>query len=206
MDLSLVMQTLDDAQDYTRATRSIEAGTNSKAAAKHTSEVVRRRLAQLLLARFLLLHLLVEEARKLPGGLRQEHRRLWVLLQAQPRIFSTEFDIFTDLTRRLQGATTTDLMDRISRQCKALSGLRQVVSDPTTKERILAPFSCVLDEVQITVTERLGQFMSDDTPTKRPILREIWRSWTTLLQPGQMRLVLSGTGIDLQAVEISAGS
>jgi hypothetical protein len=42
--------------------------------------------------------------------------------------------------------------------------------------------------------------MSGDNSTGRPVLREIWLSWSTVLQPEQMRLMLSGTGIELQAL------
>ena len=61
--------------------------------------VAERCFAQLLLARFLLLNLLIEDARKAPGGLHEKnHRRLWVLLQAQPtRVFDSTKDIFTSL-------------------------------------------------------------------------------------------------------------
>ena len=95
-------------------------------------EVAEKRLAQLLLARFLLLNLLVEEAKRLPGGLQEkEHRRLWVLLQAYPQIFgTTNIDIFTDLTRLLQGTSTTDLTRRIREKCVALSELGQEVPNP----------------------------------------------------------------------------
>jgi hypothetical protein len=42
--------------------------------------------------------------------------------------------------------------------------------------------------------------MSDNNSTKRPILQQIWLLWTTVLQYDQMRLVLSGTGIEHQAL------
>jgi hypothetical protein len=167
-------------------------------------EVAERRLSQLLLARSLLLNLLVQEARELPGGLREkEHRRLWVLLQARPQIFGKLFkgDIFTELTRLLRDTATSDLKHRIFLQYRELSSLLQNVRNPATGKDTMPPFFCVLDEVQITVTQRLGDFMSGENLTKRPILREIWLLWTAVLQPEQMRLVLSGTGIEQQALK-----
>jgi hypothetical protein len=191
-----------DAHDYERAKNMKEA----HAAIDHMRRVAERRLAQLLLARFLLLSLLVEEAQNLPGGLQQkEHRRLWVLLQAYPKIFN-EVDIFTKLTELLRGADTSSLQERIEERYTKLVDLREKVVDPATGKDETPPFFCVLDEVQITVTTRMGEFISDDKSIKRPILRQIWLSWTTLLNPFQMRLVLSGTGIELQALQDTLSS
>ena len=171
---------------------------------QHMKEVAERRFAQLLLARFLLLNLLVEEARDIEGGLRpREHRRLWVLLQAQPTLFGVEEseDIFTQLTRRFQWTSTLDLKAWIGSERKKLK--ENVSRDETLN------FFCVLDEVQITLSfpfGRLGEFMSENKVTKRHILREIWLLWSTVLRGPQMRLVFSGTGIDLRTFEDTMSS
>jgi hypothetical protein len=196
------MKELDHAGHYKEA-KEIKNGPNptqTSAAFNHMRETVERRLAQLLLARFLLLHLLVDVAGKLPGGLQQkEHRRLWVLLQAQPNIFGRgpQEDIFTELTLLLGDTSTSDLEDRIRRKCEELDNLLKV-HDPTT---VTPHFFCVLDEAQITISDRKGEFMSQDNKTERPILREIWRSWGTVLTSGYMPLVISGTGIELGALQ-----
>jgi hypothetical protein len=81
--------------------------TQTPGAVEHMRETVPRRLSQLLLARFLLLRLLVEEAKKLPTGLQEKgHRRLWVLLQVQPAILDSgsRQDVFTRLSQLLQPA------------------------------------------------------------------------------------------------------
>jgi hypothetical protein len=198
------MSELDDARDYQRAKKKKEADPKTKAAIKHIRETAERCLAQLLLARFLLLNLLVQEARKLPGGLQEkEHRRLWVLLQAQPnQIFGADFkeDIVTEFARLLRHASIYDLKDRIRDQFLELSFLLTKVENPATGQDQRPPFFCVLDEAQVAATLRHGEFMSDDELTKRPVLREIWLLWSTVLPPEQMRLVLSGTGIELQAL------
>jgi len=174
--------------------------TQTSAAFNHMRETVERRLAQLLLARFLLLRLLIEVARELPEGLQQkEHRRLWVLLQAQPNILGRgpQEDIFTGLTFLLRDTSISDLKHRIHRQHKELENLLKV-HDPTP---VTHHFFCVLDEAQITISERNGEFISQDNKTERPILREIWRSWDTVLTSGHMHLVISGTGIGLQLLQ-----
>ena len=146
---------------------------------KHIRDVARGRLAQLLLARFLLLGLLIEEVGKLKRGLQQkEHRRLWVLLQVQPKIFGMDFkdDVFTDLTRLLRGAETSELSDQICTKRLELQPYLEAVPDPATGEAASPPFFCVLDEVQATIgplSGRLGEFISERSKTRRPILREM---------------------------------
>ena len=204
------MSALDEATDYQQARTMMGAAQGSNAtilesqagrseATSHIQRVVKRRLAQLLLARLLLLDLLVQEARQLGGLQQKEHRRLWVLLQAHPSIFGEHpnIDIFSDLTEHLRGASIEELNSRIYDKCNAL--------DAPLNGRTTPPgqpiFFCVLDEVQITLSSpsgRLGDFVSKDGVKKRSILREIWRSWSSYWQ---IVLVLSGTGIDLQALE-----
>jgi len=184
-------------------TECVQKPATTEAGYQHMKEVAERRFAQLLLARFLLLNLLVQEARNIEGGLQpKEHRRLWVLLQAQPAIFEMKRsqDIFIQLTRLLQWTPTRDLKDWIGREREKLE---ENIDDGT-----LSIF-CVLDEVQITLSSpsgRLGEFMSKDKTTKRHILREIWLSWSTVLRGSQMRLVLSGTGIELRVLEDTMAS
>jgi hypothetical protein len=207
-DLWQLTSELDQAHDYERAKKRKDANPNDEDAIKHIRKTAERRLAQLLLARFLLLNLLVEEARKIPGGLQEkEHRRLWVLLQAQPnqlfgKIDGKDFkeDIFTELSRLLRYASISDLRARILMLRQDLSPLLTDVVNPAHGQLQRPPFFCVLDKVQVTATLRHGEFMSGDNSTKRPLLREIWLLWSNLFPPSQMRLVLSGTGIELQAL------
>jgi hypothetical protein len=117
----------------------------AKAAIEHIRETAERRLAQLLLARFLLLDLLVQEAENLPGGLQdKEHRRLWVLLQVQPNgVFGTHFevDIFADLAQLLRYTSTHDLQDRIRTRYRQLSRILRKVRNPATDTDERPPFS-----------------------------------------------------------------
>jgi hypothetical protein len=207
-DVWRIMKELHNAQDYHKALEIKEKNSDPKAiqaAVNHIREVAERRFTQLLLARFLLLALLVEEARKLPGGLQQkEHRRLWVLLQIQPiALFERqlfEIDIFTDLTTILQSADLSDCKGRIVKLNLSLYPILEEVRNPATGQNTVLPFFCIFDEVQLTVLERFGEFVSEDNKTPRPILREIWLTLNEVLQPEQMRIVLSGTGIKLQAL------
>ena len=202
-DLWEIMGDLDHA-DYKKAITKKETDPKAEAAMKHIREVAEHRLAQLLLARFLLLNLLIQEAQQLRKGLREkDHRRLWVLLQAQPQIFSDDLedDIFITLTRLLRHASIDDLKDRIRKQYQKVRQVLSKVQDPVTGEDAIPPLFCVLDEAQVATTLRGDDFTSGDYLHKRPVLREIWLLWSTVLPFWQMRLVLSGTGIDLQALK-----
>jgi hypothetical protein len=188
-DFSQLVMGLDGSTDYKKAKDMTRGDQASRVTGfNHMKEKVERRLAQLLLARFLLLGLLVEEARKLTGGLQPEHRRFWVLLQAQPGMFGQKRkeDIFTELARLLGHTSTDDLEARIRNKYVELHDLLEPATEPETLTS--AVFFCVLDEAQITV--RKG----------RPILRQMWLSWSTVLR-NQMCLVLSATGIDYQALD-----
>ena len=208
------MGQLDNAKDNATANKKNDAGLLGPQAIEHIRQVTRRRLAQLLLARFLLLELLVQETRDLQGGLRQkEHRRLWVLLQVQPSLFGTDFevDVFTDLTEVLRGAETQVLETQIRRTRVELlqtHNVPETVHDAPTFRHSSLPFFCVLDEVQVTVASpsgRMGEFMSEDNVTPRPILKEIWNYWIGVL-PDNMRIVLSGTGVEYQDLNVALGS
>ena len=142
------------------------------------------------------MRLLVEEARN--GLIAKDVGRLWVLLQVQPSIFDPSApDIFTRLTRLLAFASISDLEDRICNQCESLADSMEY---RMTIQNDIPPFFCVLDDVQV-VSDFEGEFMSQDNETERPILREIWTSWSNMLRPRWMPLVISGTGIELQVLQ-----
>jgi hypothetical protein len=171
---------------------------------KHMTETVRHRLIQLLLARFLLLRLLVEEARNLQGGLQQEHRRLWVLLQVQPNLFRMDLEgsVFEVLAQLLRPTSITYMLDSL-RHCRLTLSVWLQPNDTRTHT-----FFCVLDEAQITVSQgpgRMGEFISCNGQNLRPILRAIWLSWSEILEH-HMRLVLSGTGIDFETLDATLSS
>ncbi|PVG00051.1 hypothetical protein CPB86DRAFT_872254 [Serendipita vermifera] len=172
-------------------------------AIQHVRDIAEARLAQLLLARFYMLNYLIEVAKSLPGGLDEKsHRRLWTFLQAKPNIIpvSTTGDIFTELAHHLRGLTNKDLKERIRKEYARFGELTIGRTDAYKKESTPTLF-CVLDEAQTTTTLRMGEFRGADDKTPRPILREIWRLWTWVLDFNQMRLVLSGTGITVNEID-----
>lgn len=195
------MGDLEGARDYRQAQEMKRAGSEDEAI-KHMHETAEHRLAQMLLARFLLLKLLVTETQAVNNSLPTDaHRRLWVLLQAQPSVVfdrGFESDVFTQLSRLLRETSIYDLKGRIRAMYQELSPLLQKVHNPAINTKDTPPFFCVVDESQTAARLRSGEFTSDDGRRDRPLLKEIYQTWTSVLPPVHMRLILSGTGIDVR--------
>ena len=120
-----------------------------------------------------------------------QNRRLWVLLQVQPRqIFGA--DPFLELAQLLRLADQSDLEARICNKCRELS-FRLNFSNRQS-------FYCILDKAQITADPRHKDFFLEDGLSWRPLLREIWFSWTMVLSIHDMCLIISGTSINYQEV------
>jgi hypothetical protein len=199
-DFATAMQQLDNSPDYGLAKRKKHWD-----AMLHMKQKAHHRLMQLLLARFILLKLFIQEARKLPGGLHvKNHRRAWVLLQVQPlKVFGE--DVFHSLTMLLRHESIVDLETEIQAHYKDLKNILQPFENPATEQLEKPPIYCVVDESQLLVSARKGEFMSDDSVIVRPLMRQVFLSFTEILPSEQMVVIFSGTGLDLQSlVETSA--
>ena len=140
-DFRTIIDEFKNYRDFERAKGMNESKLQTSESIRHTQATVSHGLSQLLLSRFLLLELLVEEVQQ--NQSRQvsslQNRRLWVLLQARPlQIFG--FDPFLELAQLLRPADQFDLEARIRNKCRALS----------FRLNSKRPFYCVLDEAQIT--------------------------------------------------------
>jgi hypothetical protein len=163
----------------------------------------RHRILQFLLARFKLLNLLVDEARKCNGGLHPiNHRLLWVFLQANPSGMLSE-DAFQVLSEAFRTASIEDLKQQIRAEHAKLEPILEFVNDPATNQPRRRPLYCFLDEIQVATIDRMGEFRSDDKKMKRPLLRPIW---STLTDFPDMLLIISGTGIDWKSLQDVLGS
>ncbi|PVF94282.1 hypothetical protein CPB86DRAFT_740793 [Serendipita vermifera] len=163
--------------------------------------MAQHRFLQLLLSRFLILNLLIEEAKSF-GGLQHYHRRLWVFLQVQPLNFdlTSSEDLFLTTARELQFTSIGDLKNRIREQYTRLRADLDDLPGPLTSLNRKSPVYCILDEVQITSTQHIGEFRSNENKlVGRPVLREIWHAWTNILHD-HMRVIVSGTGIDIEQI------
>ncbi|PVF91079.1 hypothetical protein CPB86DRAFT_421879 [Serendipita vermifera] len=210
-DLSKFFTELNIAEDYDHANEARKKDRGNDAAFKHMQNVVHRRLSQLLLARFLLLNLLMEEARNTGGLKLEQHRRLWVLLQVQPERFGPMLklkeDIFLTVARELRYTSKENLQDRIFQQYVRFRTLDIADTPNIDQDGRFTPIFCILDEVQVTSDLRLGEFISTGPEKKaRPILREIWLLWTTVLLQSQMRIILAGTGVKFHVIRETLAS
>lgn len=193
-----LMDQLDATLNYKLATQNKE---NDPAAYLHIAEKTHRRLLQLLLARLYLLNLFREEAEDLPNGLDpMVLRRAWVLLQAMPQtIFET--DPFLQLANVLSFSSADDLEAGIREQYGLVKDMLEIGEDPSDGVHKRRPLYIVIDESQLLAKQRLGEYKSEDGQRMRGLLRQVWLSCFKALTPPQILLVLSGTGIDCQALE-----
>jgi hypothetical protein len=191
------MVDLDNSLHYESA-KSVKGYDDT--AALHMQKKAQHRLLQFLLARFFLLHLLLEEAKKCGGVHPANHRLLWVLLQAQP-IEILGGDAFKELAEALRTLSIEALKKLIKNRYSQLSHIFEEVNDPTTGQSKRRPLYCFLDDIQITATYRMGEFFGDDKKTQRPFLRSIWSTLTGVLQPTEMLVILSGTAIDSRSLQ-----
>lgn len=194
-DFRTAMQQLDDSLDYGLAKR-----TKDSDAMQHMKQKAHHRLMQLLLARFILLKLLIQEARKLPGGLHvKNHRRAWVLLQVQPsKVFGE--DIFHSLTMLLRYESIVDLETEIQAHYKDLENILELSINPATGKLEKTPIYCVVDESQLLISARKGEFISDNSVTERPSMRQVFLSFTEILPSEEMVVIFSGTSLDYQSL------
>jgi len=182
-DFRRIVCNLTTYRSYERAKTMNKSDSKTQESIDHTQETAS---LAVLLSRFLLLGLLVEEVHAIEHQQRLpwwQYRRLWVLLQVQPmEIFGQ--DLFLNLALRLRPASLSELITRTRDKFK---DIRPQLED--------GPFYCVLDESQLTTDIRYRDFFSENTMFTRPLLREIWRSWTSIFHPLEMSLILSGTGL-----------
>jgi hypothetical protein len=193
-DLQTFLRELDQADGYRQANEARKANEDDQL----TFDImkgIKRCLFQIILARFLLLNLLIEEAKKSGGVRRKEHRRLWTLLQVQPRKFdpSLEEDVFLTIARELQSTSTKDLDCWISELYTKISRELGDVEDPGDDHRVT--IYCILDEVHKLKFPHVGGYGLKDNNVERPVLREVWVACSSV-HP-EMRIIFSGTEFDI---------
>jgi hypothetical protein len=154
-DFWTTMQQVDGSFDDGLAERTEDSDTM-----QHMKNKAHHHLMQLLLARFILLKLLIQEARRLPGGLHvKNHRRVWVLLQVQPsKVFGE--DIFQSLTTLLERQSIDDLETEIQAHYKDLENILEPSVNPATGKLEKTPIYCIVDQSQALISTGKGQFVS----------------------------------------------
>ncbi|KAG8826601.1 hypothetical protein FRC18_010018 [Serendipita sp. 400] len=200
-DLLNAMNDLDHARDYELAKQQRQDESIGTYALDHMSRTVERRLLQLLLARFILLNCFLQLVPE--NGKRNNYSRLWMFLQVQPTIYQDDTmrsDIFEEITLRLRSVDIPDLRGWIQDLYIEIRPRIGTIYNPGTEREDVQPIFCILDQIQGTVHRRLGEFISGDGKTERPILRPMLRVWSSVLDLAKMQVIISGRGIQVSAI------
>ena len=158
----------------------------------HATRLVLRHSLPLLYARFVCFRVFLECAAA-NGGITENHKRRWLLIQVAPVTLLSKSDIFFKVTQLAAGASYEYLQRAIQYECDTV---KQLLSQQTT-------LFCVLDEAQV-LPKNLDCFQSEeeDPAQGQPILRQIVHSWRNILP----NLIVSGTGMSMREVESFVGS
>jgi hypothetical protein len=156
---------------------------------KVNREVTVRYCLRVLYARVLVFRVFLECAARL-GGITEQHKGKWLLIQLAPQTVLGLADIFLPLNDRLREASFNYLSLELRLE---ESKINQLLGS--------SALFCVLDEAQVPANNFLDYFLSDTRPAARqPILREITGVWRQFFPA----LIVSGTGISMQEVDETA--
>ncbi|KAJ7163092.1 hypothetical protein C8R46DRAFT_1352881 [Mycena filopes] len=147
------------------------------------SEITFHSLGSLLLARLLVFQLFLEMVAATPGGITAEHKQRWLLLQLSPLVLApphSVVDPFAELADILDEDRTLHLQDDIT-------GAYQKIQ--TLLDNSFHPF-IVLDEAQDAATDFENAFA-----TRKPLLTEIVRVWSSQLKDKDCSFIYAGTNI-----------
>jgi len=163
---------------------------NRPTALQTNENVTIRHSLLLLYARYVCFRVFLECAAA-NGGITENHKGRWLLIQVAPVTLLAKSDIFFELTQ---------LAGRASYQY-----LRAGIHSETLIIKELLPqrpaLFCVLDEAQV-LTKHLDYFQSEKDPAQcLPILRAIVQSWGLRVP----NLIVSGTGMSMREVETVVG-
>ena len=154
------------------------------------------RFRLLLYARYVCLRVFLECAAAMEGGITENHKGRWLLIQLAP-ITLLGSDIFFGLIQLVGRASAGSLPQFIQEETMTIRRLLQH-QFPSQQPTLF----CVLDEAQ-TLTKDLKYFRSETEPvTPRHILSTILHEWRWILP----NLIVSGTGMSMREVETVMGS
>ena len=149
-------------------------------------DIASRRFHAILYARLIIFRIFLEHASSMPGGITDEHKGRWLLLQIAPTIFLKD-DPFEVLSLELWDVPNGYFLRKIKREKTTIDTLLQ-------GQRLF----CVLDEAQVPTELASKCFKSGDEPYEdRPILRELIIAWKGILP----KLIISGTGISMEKID-----
>jgi len=153
-------------------------------------DLVCRRFLLILYIRTFIFRIYLESA-KASGGIKDEHKGRWLLLQVSPWFLQTG-DVFSRQFWKLKGADSDTLEFLLEIEAKSI-------------EKLLggAPIFCVLDEARVPANSYKGCFRSrQDLGIERPIHSQIIEDWLAYCP----NLIVSGTGLSMQEINTVLGS
>jgi hypothetical protein len=172
--------------EYTRLTKLTEE--NRDTAHSTNRAVTSRRFFLLLYVRLFVFRVFLERAAALPGGIAEDHKRRWLLVQLAPETLLGT-DVFNILTTLLRDASPSYLQAGVSSELPKVAKLLSILP---------SELFCVLDEAQIPTNMLVDYFLSETEPAEpRPILRQLITSWMGTIP----KLIISGTGISMEKME-----
>lgn len=155
-----------------------------------------RQFLTLLYARTCIFRVFLECASNMLGGITEDHKGHWLLIQLMPQALLGLPDVFSAFTQLVAGASIDDLRTTIQEE---LGRIRHLLATHSEQPALF----CVLDEAQVPTSKLSDYFRSDnDAAQPRPILREIIRAWMHSIP----NLIISGTGVSMQEMETVLGS
>jgi hypothetical protein len=170
---------------------------------QYNEKLAERVFKRVFLARVLIFHLFVEAMKEnisSDSGLTEcDFRRGWLLLQLQPSVFIKISDPFRDLSRKLSGYLDAELdylAEEVLRHIQ--DTLSSCITSTSSPGRI--PLYCIIDEAQFAAKEDTDAFRSKSME-RRPILRPLIQTFTTLTDGLDVFFILAGTGLSKSDVE-----
>jgi hypothetical protein len=183
-DFGQVLEDIKLLTPLTEENRVTAQAENRKFASRH--------FLLLLYIRMFVFRIYLECASTMPGGITEEYKGQWLLLQVAPETLLVVPDVFLGLVQKLRGASR-DLLDFL------------IVMEHESIWNLLGPqhIFCVLDEAQVPANTFVDCFQSDTEPaTAQPILHQVIHVWASRLPD----LIVSGTRVSMQEVQTVLGS
>ncbi|KIM30022.1 hypothetical protein M408DRAFT_100214, partial [Serendipita vermifera MAFF 305830] len=156
-------------------------------------ELTSRRFLLVLYVRMLVFRLFLECALKEDGGLTEDHKGRWLLLQVAPKVlFGTGTDIFSDCAERMKGLPEPTIKTFVREE---LNQVQKYLPQG-------AALFCVLDNAQVVMNRFQDCFQSKSKEESLSIFRQITLEWSRVCP----NLIISGTGLSIEKLEIIAWS
>ncbi|KAG8806438.1 hypothetical protein FRC17_004991 [Serendipita sp. 399] len=185
-DISRMLQTM-------RGLLPVAGSRNRFETVENNREILSRHFLPVLYIRVLALRLFLKHVSQMEGGIQEEHKRRWLLLQLASPYF-TGYDLLSVVSVFFQGAFAGDLNAAITEE---LAQIQTMLGGPRFR------LFTVIDEAQGIANTYMDFFRSEVKPDKpRPILSEILTLW---LIPS-MNYIISGTGLSQKLLEDTLSS